>query len=131
MLGSQVLVLNCACGLPHSVLTLPGPSCPHTPQEALDRASLVPGALRALAYAFTAVAAEPSPGDPQLNWESIADTLLQHPRGPVLLEVVFDAVRTLVLAVRAALTASGTSSDDVYKLAFHAGMVRVCMLDCV
>ncbi len=114
-----------AVPLPLDALGTPPSLCACALQEALDRASLVPGALRALAYAFTAVAAEPAQGDPQLNWDSIADTLLQHPRGPVLLEVVFDAVRTLVLAVRAALTASEASSDDVYKLAFHAGVVAV------
>jgi hypothetical protein len=82
---------------------------------------MVPAALRALAYAFTAIAAEPLPGDPRLNWDSVADTLLQTPRGAVLLDAAFDAVRLLVLAVRAALTTSQAGSEDVYRLAFHAG----------
>ncbi len=47
--------------------------------------------------------------------------MLQHPRGVVLLDAAFDAVRTLVLAVRAALTTSQADSEDVYKLAFSAG----------
>ncbi|GAB4822103.1 hypothetical protein N2152v2_009149 [Parachlorella kessleri] len=130
ILLSQEFVLEVVDAVNLLLLAMAGPEAQRcldaaqaqgTLQEALDRASLVPGALRALAYAFTAVAAEPVQGDAQLNWDSIADTLLQHPRGSVLLEVVFDAVRTLVLAVRAALTASEASSDDVYKLAFHAG----------
>lgn len=44
----------------------------------------------------------------------------QHPRGAMLLEAGFDAVRTVVLAVRAALTGD-TDGDAVYRLAYYAG----------
>lgn len=105
---------------PEAERCLAAAASPQSMQEAIDRASLVPGALRALAYAFTARAEEP--GDAlRLSWDSIAEGLLCHPRGAVLLDAAFDAVRTLVLAVRAALLAADTSSEDVYRLAFHAG----------
>ena len=44
----------------------------------------------------------------------------EAPRGAALLDAAFDAVRVLVLAVRAAL-AGDASGVDTYQLAFHAG----------
>ncbi|KAI7840243.1 hypothetical protein COHA_006025 [Chlorella ohadii] len=92
-------------------------------QAALDRAAMVPAALRALAFAFTAR------GGPQavaaavggvLDWQSICEAVLTHPRGAMLLEAGFDAVRTVVLAVRAALVGD-TQGAAVYRLAYYAG----------
>lgn len=45
-------------------------------QDALDRAAVVPNALRALAYAFTATAAEPAEAG-LLTWDTITEALLQ------------------------------------------------------
>ena len=99
-------------------------------QAALDRAAMVPAALRALAFAFTTAGRSGSGGDTAaaasaaadgvLDWQSICEALLQQPRGAMLLEAGFDAVRTLVLAVRAALVGD-TQGEAVYRLAYYAG----------
>lgn len=48
----------------------------------------------------------------------------------MLLEAGFDAVRTVVLAVRAALVGD-TDGDSVYRLAYYAGGLRLERLGCL
>lgn len=100
---------------------------------ALDRAALVPAALRALAFGFTAggpeeaaTAAGPPPDDGTIDWGAVSEVLLCHPRGAALLDAGFDAARTVVLAVRAALTGD-TEGEAVYRLAYHAGGAMECL----
>lgn len=51
--------------------------------------------------------------------------LLQHPRGAALLEAGFDAVRAVVLSVRAGLVGD-TEGEAVYRLAYCAGTALYC-----
>eukprot|EP00887_Chlorella_sp_A99_P006281 scaffold3.g6281.t1 len=100
-------------------------------RDALDRAALASAALRALALGFTGSGESggglPPPADGgAVDWGAVAERLLAHPRGAVLLDAGFDAVRVVVLAVRAALVGS-THGDAVYRLAYHAGAAMECL----
>ena len=68
-------------------------------------------------YARVAPPGSPRPLPQQLPTLSAA---VQHPRGAALLEVGFDAVRAVVLAVRVGLVGD-TDGETVYRLAYYAG----------
>ena len=71
-------------------------------QEALERASLVPGCLRALAACtLCALGGEPPPRQlGHADWQALAAALLRQPSAPLLLDALCDAVRTLYRMVR-------------------------------
>lgn len=91
---------------------------------ALERAELVPAALHLLVYlpkpppeaAADGVDFAPTPA----AYARACELMLVHHLAPVLLGVVFDAIRTLVRMTRAALELR--PGVDIYSLAFHAGV---------
>lgn len=95
-------------------------------RHACHRAALVPMAIRCLAIVVSAQAPRPSgrsSGDfgDRYNWLAVCQTLFSHPRGPVLLDSIFEASRVLVFAVRRAMCTDGIDGNSVYELAYSAG----------
>jgi hypothetical protein len=127
------LVLLSVAG-PEAETALRSAGAPGGAQPALDRASMVPAALRALALVASAHAPDPPPPGAEggLHWGAVAEALFAHPRGAVFLEAAFDAVGALVAAVRAALCGPA-DGEAAYQLAYHAGCameVLSCMAAC-
>ncbi|KAK9843504.1 hypothetical protein WJX81_006292 [Elliptochloris bilobata] len=91
---------------------------PARAQEALERAALVPNALRAAVCALQpAACAGPALGP--AHWRAVAAGLTSGPRSALLLDALFDATATVYAMVRAALRAD-SGAADTYELAFHA-----------
>ncbi|KAK9811831.1 hypothetical protein WJX72_010937 [[Myrmecia] bisecta] len=90
-------------------------------QEALRRAALVQAALETLICGL-----QPSAdlGLMRVSWQGLCKRLFAHPRLPLFLDAAFDAVRTLLRMVRAALLPSPQQATpkQIYDLATYAGI---------
>lgn len=115
------MVLLAVAG-PEAKATVQGAGTVEGVQGALDRAAMVPAALRALTLVLSAQAPGGDRGSSSgdVDWDLVSEAAFSRPRGGVLLDVAFEATHTLVAAVRAALCGPA-GGDAVYRLAFSAG----------
>ena len=127
-----------------ALLTVAGPESdailhhstdPATFQQALDRAEIVPAALRALALITSAqapgtkgmnaststLASMRSRAHVLYNWKAVCEALFAHPRGVVLIDATFECTTLLVKAVRQALVTPSIDGPSVYSIAYAAG----------
>ncbi|KAK9854177.1 hypothetical protein WJX84_011317 [Apatococcus fuscideae] len=90
---------------------------PHRAQETLDRASVAHSALNTLVLVFQPALLTDYE---RLDWHALCSSLLSHARADLLLDVMFDAVRTIFRMVDAAVRSS-SAGVDIVKLSYHAG----------
>jgi hypothetical protein len=84
-------------------------------QEALERAAMVPCALKILLLAL-----RPAGSKGKLQLKAVCAGLLLKPNSGAFVDAAFDAVRTLYRMIRAAML-QPDCAVNIYELTYHAG----------